>query len=90
VFVKKDIPAREGAGYRSPIEIRAAKEPIKSTGTSWKHARGQKQIAPALEKGMQFRATVCIRRHNRAARANTGGGCFDFRASIFRACTLFP
>jgi len=39
---------------------------------------------------MQFRATVCIRRHNRAATANTGGGCFDFRASIFRACTLFP
>ena len=78
MFVKKDIPAHEGAGYRSCQEIRAAAEPIKSTGTPWKHARGQKQIAPALEKGMQFRARTCIRRHNRAARANTGGGLHRF------------
>jgi len=59
-------------------KIRAAGNPHESTGTPWKHARGQKQIAPALEKEMQFRARTCIPRHNRAATANTGGACIDF------------
>ncbi|MCW1754508.1 hypothetical protein [Rhizobium acaciae] len=78
MFTKKDIPASGEPGYRSIIENPGGGNPQQSLGISWKHARGQKQIAPALEKGMRFHARRCIRRHNRAAAANTGGGLHRF------------
>ncbi|NNU57416.1 hypothetical protein [Rhizobium indigoferae] len=76
--MKKDIPASRRAGYRCRHKNPGGGKPRKSRGISWKHAREQKQIAPALEKGMRFRARRCIRRHNRAATANTGGGLHRF------------
>ncbi|WP_245270541.1 hypothetical protein [Rhizobium sp. Pop5] len=78
MFTKKDIPAPAEAGYRfrhkKPGRRKTAKEP----GNIVETRKGQKQIAPPLEKGMRFRARRCIRRHNRAATANTGGGLHRF------------
>lgn len=79
MFAKKDIPARGSSVYRSRIRVWARRQNRnKSTKPPWKHARGQKQIAPTVEKEMHLRARKSIRRHNRAATANTGEACIDF------------
>ncbi|MFS2178913.1 hypothetical protein ACCC98_23695 [Rhizobium pisi] len=76
--MKKDIPASGSAVYRLLHKNPCGGNPRESTGTPWKHARGQKQITPALEMGMCFRARRRIPRHNLGATANTGGACIDF------------
>jgi len=51
VFVKKDIPAREGAGYRSPIEIRAAKRTDQKHRNIVETRKGTKTNRAGLGKG---------------------------------------
>jgi hypothetical protein len=86
VFAKKDIPASTEPGYRRRHKIRAAVIRRRAPEASRKHAREQKQVAPALEKGMAFRAPHRVRRHNHGRERKYWRG----PASIFRACTLFP
>jgi hypothetical protein len=50
VFVKKDIPAREGAGYRSPIEIQAAKRTDQKHRNIVETRKGTKTNRAGLEK----------------------------------------
>ncbi|ARQ08580.1 hypothetical protein NXC12_CH00489 [Rhizobium etli] len=82
---KKISLPRQSRAIVVVTKIRAAVIRARAPEPSRKHAREQKQIAPALEKGMPFRALNRVRRHNRGVSAITGGGLHRFfeRARYF-------
>ncbi|UWU28535.1 hypothetical protein N2600_00710 [Rhizobium sp. WSM1274] len=76
--MKKDIPASAEPGYRSITEKSGRRESATEPGNIVETRKGTKTNRAGLGKGMRFRARRCIRRHNHAVTANTGGALHRF------------